>query len=138
MMMMIYETEIQPRFSETDALGHINNAVVPVWFEQARSPIFEIFVPGLAPEDWNLILARVEVDYLAELFYQSSVTIKTGIERVGEKSLTVKQEVWQKETLAAQGKAVLVYFDHKNKRSEVIPDSIKQRLQKFTADRASS
>lgn len=119
---------LQPRFSETDALGHINNAVIPVWFEQARSPIFRVFVPDLSPAKWNLILARVEVDYLRELFYEASVTVKTGIARIGEKSVTVYQEVWQHDACAAKGRAVLVHFDHKEKCSVAIPDDIRAAL----------
>ena len=30
---------VSPRFAETDALGHINNTVIPVWFEQGRHGI---------------------------------------------------------------------------------------------------
>ncbi len=37
------EMQIQPRFQETDALGHINNTVPAVWFESARDPLFRIF-----------------------------------------------------------------------------------------------
>jgi len=40
---MISET-IKPRFLETDALGHINNTVVPGWFEGARDPVFRWFM----------------------------------------------------------------------------------------------
>ena len=46
---------IQPRFSETDGMGHINNTVPPVWFEEARIGVFTIFNPSLTPFQWNLI-----------------------------------------------------------------------------------
>ena len=40
-------TSISPRFLETDALGHINNTVLPMWFEAAREPVFRMFSPEL-------------------------------------------------------------------------------------------
>ena len=46
--MFHYETE--PRFSDTDALGHINNTVYPVWFEQARIS----GQPFGSREGWNI------------------------------------------------------------------------------------
>jgi len=49
---------ITPRFSDTDALGHINNTMVPIWFEGARDPVFKLFMPELDPNNWQLILAR--------------------------------------------------------------------------------
>jgi len=91
----MYIETIQPRFAETDALGHINNATLPVWFEQCRTPIFRIFVPSLEPKAWNLILAKVEVEYTAELFYGKDVVIKTGLKAIGNSSLQVYQEAWQ-------------------------------------------
>lgn len=53
------ELTFHPRFNDTDALGHINNASAASWFEEARRPIFEIFIPDLDPKKWNLILARI-------------------------------------------------------------------------------
>jgi len=47
----VFELKIKPRFCETDALGHINNTSVPMWFEQGREPLFEFFVPTMKPED---------------------------------------------------------------------------------------
>lgn len=40
------EMQIQPRFQETDALGHINNTVPAVWFESARDPCFASSLPS--------------------------------------------------------------------------------------------
>ena len=62
----MWTNTLQPRFSETDALGHVNNTVLPVWFEESRSPIFELFCPGMNVDDWHLIIAKIDVDFLAE------------------------------------------------------------------------
>ncbi|MCH2159515.1 MAG: acyl-CoA thioesterase [Oleiphilaceae bacterium] len=121
---------IQPRFAETDALGHINNATLPVWFEQSRTPIFKIFVPSLNPKQWNLILAKVEVEYTGEMFYASDVTIKTGVKKLGNSSLQVYQEAWQNERLCAKGLATMVHFNHQDKKSEPIPHDIRAELEK--------
>jgi len=125
---MFTET-IQPRFAETDALGHINNATLPVWFEQCRTPIFEMFVPGLSVKAWNLILAKVEVEYTGELFYGSDVEVKTSIAKIGNSSCVVYQEAWQNGNLCAKGNATLVHFDHQAKKSVAIPDDIRNQLQ---------
>lgn len=50
--------ELKPRFSELDGLGHINNTTLPIWFEHARTPLFEIFNPDLKLDGWNLILKK--------------------------------------------------------------------------------
>ena len=43
----MWQEVITPRFSDTDALGHINNTVFAVWFEGARRDVFKIFTPEL-------------------------------------------------------------------------------------------
>lgn len=87
--------KVMPRFSETDALGHINNTVLPVWFEAARVPIFKFFTPDLNPHDWKLIIAKIEVSFVGELFYGHEITIKTSVEHIGNSSFVLKQEVFQ-------------------------------------------
>ncbi len=125
----MFKEIIKPRFAETDALGHINNATLPIWFEQCRTPIFEIFVPSLSPKEWNLILAKVEVEYTGELFYGSDVQVVTSIKKIGNSSLQVYQEAWQNGELCAKGLATLVHFDHHNKKSEPIPPAIRSQLE---------
>lgn len=125
----MFKETIKPRFAETDALGHINNATLPVWFEQCRTPIFQIFVPSLSPKEWNLILAKVEVEYTGELFYGSDVQVITTIKKIGNSSLQVYQEAWQAEKLCAKGLATLVHYDHNNKKSEPIPQAIRSQLE---------
>ncbi len=116
-----------PRFSDTDALGHINNASVATWFEETRRPIFQLFVPDLDPKKWNLIIARVEVDYLAQIDYGSDVEIRTGLEKIGNSSMTVMQEVWLGNACKARGRAVMVHFDYSTNSSSPIPPTIRRR-----------
>jgi acyl-CoA thioester hydrolase len=124
----MFKEILQPRFAETDALGHINNATLPVWFEQSRTPIFRIFVPNLEVKAWNLILAKVEVEYHAELFYGEDVEIRTSIKKIGNSSLQVYQEAWQGGRLGASGTATMVHFDHAEKKSISIPERIREAL----------
>ena len=124
----MFSLSIAPRFAETDALGHLNNTVLPVWFEQARTPIFKFFTPSLDVTEWVLILAKIEVEFLAEIFYGSDVEVKTYVETIGNSSLVVYQEVWQKEIKSAVGRATMVHFDHENKTSIRIPETIREQL----------
>jgi len=117
-----------PRFSETDALGHVNNTVLPVWFEEARSPIFRFFTPDLDHKKWRLIIARIEVDFVGELFYGQPVEIKTWIDRLGSSSMVIAQEAWQGNAVRAKGHAVMIHYDYGEKKSVPIPEDIRQQL----------
>ena len=61
--MTCFKEIVATRFSDTDALGHINNTMLPIWFEGARDPIFKFFMPDLDLSKWSLILAKIEVSF---------------------------------------------------------------------------
>ena len=120
---------ITPRFAETDALGHINNTVIPVWFEQARTPIFRWFTPDLDPKNWRLIIAKIEVSFRQEILYVHETEIRTYLEEVGNSSFRIGQEVRQRDKLCAKGSSVMVHFDYRAKKSVPIPDEIRQVME---------
>jgi len=120
--------KITPRFSETDVLGHINNTVLPVWFEAARAPIFRFFTPDLNPHDWKLIIAKVEVSFVGELFYGHDVEVKSSIEHIGSSSFVIRQEAYQQEQCCAVGKTVMVRYDFENKCSVVLSKTEREAL----------
>ena len=124
----MWTLHINPRFGETDALGHINNTVLPVWFEEARTPLFRLFTPDLDPQDWHLIIAKIDVEYVGELFYGREVEIRTFISKLGNSSMTIHHEAWQDGRMGARGSAVMVHFDHNAKQSVAIPDAIREQL----------
>jgi acyl-CoA thioester hydrolase len=124
----MFSLTITPRFYETDAFGHINNTVIAGWFEAGRAPIFQIFTPAMDIKELTLILARIEIDFVAQTHYGHDVVVKTGIEKVGNSSFVVIQEAWQHDVLVAQGKAVQVYFDFKTQKSDRIPDVYRAQL----------
>lgn len=124
----MFHLELEPRFSDTDALGHISNTTLPVWFEQARTPVFRIFHPTLEVDTWPLIIARLEIDLMAQSYWHIPVRIKTGIGKIGNSSFHVIQEAWQGDKQIARGVAVLIHFDYENEKALPIPEDIKARL----------
>lgn len=127
---MLSET-VMPRFSETDVLGHINNTVLPVWFEAARVPIFKIFTPDLDPHAWKLIVAKVEVIFMGELLYGQPVEIKTKVEKVGNSSFTLVQQAWQHGKCCAEGRTVMVRYDFSTKSSQALSTDERSELSAF-------
>ena len=124
---MLTET-FKIRFYETDALRHVNNTVVPQWFETAREPVFKVFTPELDLANWPLILASFTVDFVAQIHYGHDVTVTTGIERIGNSSFVVYQELHQQNTLVAKGSTTVVHFDYQTRRSALISDEQRAQL----------
>lgn len=132
----MFEMTIPPRFGDMDGLRHVNNCVVPVWFENARTPIFRIFNPSMMVDfsHWNLIMARIEVDFLGEMRWGEDVKIITRVVKLGNSSFTVGQEAWQGGRIRAVGTAVHVHYDFQEKSAKRIPDDIRRKLEAHLVD----
>ena len=129
-------TKIVPRVSETDGVGHINNVFIPIWFEAGRREIFRIFSPKLDFINWKLALVKVTVEYVDQLYLAEDVGVKTGIEKIGTSSFTIKEEIHQTNRICAKGQAIYVNYNFRDKKSEPISNEIKNRLEsiKFVDD----
>ncbi|MGM0771555.1 MAG: acyl-CoA thioesterase [Halobacteriota archaeon] len=126
----MFVTTVTPRFGDIDGLGHVNNTVLPEWFELARNPIFRMFEPDLdlTHGKWNLIMARIDFDFIGEMFFDGDVEIRTYVQKIGNSSFTLLHEAWQKGEMKTRGTAVLVHYDFINKKSVPLPDEIKEAL----------
>ncbi len=129
-----FSLEIQPRFNETDALGHINNTILPVWNEAGRTPIFKIFNPHLNLDKWDLIVAGFNISFLSPTNYGSSVTIKTWVSRVGNSSFELTQQSWQQGKQTSETKTTMVHYDYSIDKSQPISDEVKLQLLKLTGE----
>ena len=122
---------IEPRFCETDALRHISNTVLPIWFESARGPLFRAILTSSKIEDWPIIVARISVDFLAQIYFGSPVNISTAIKKVGSKSFTIRQRAYQKGKAVAEAETVLVYFDFKEQSTKEIPEVMRKKIEQL-------
>lgn len=119
---------ISPRYYETDAQGHINNATIAAWFEVVRTRFMQSFAPGesLGPRTW--MLASVKLDYKHETLFGDDVELQIIDAKVGNTSLALHCEMWQHGRLTVMGKAVLVHFDQDAKVTLRIPDTLREQI----------
>ena len=129
----MFKKTITPRFGDVDGLRHINNTLLPVWFELGREPFFRYFNPDMQLEGWNLIMAHIDVDFLAPMVLGKDVEIRTAVAKIGRSSFTVRQEAWQDGVLSASGNAVIVHYDFRRAVPLPIPDSIRDQLKEHMA-----
>ena len=129
----MFSKTVTPRFGDVDGLRHINNTMLPVWFELGREPLFRYFNPGMSLENWNLIMAHIDVDFIVPMTLGADIEIRTTVSKIGRSSFTVYQEAWQSATLCAKGSAVVVHYDFINKKSLPVPDDIRALLEEHLA-----
>ncbi|SMH56758.1 acyl-CoA thioesterase [Azospirillum agricola] len=120
--------EERVRFSDLDALGHVNNNAIGVYFEQAR--IAMVIEGGGFREgnDWTVVLARSVIEYKAELLFPNSIRVGVRPLRVGNSSLTIGAGIFLGDRCIATQEAVCVTVDKAAHRPTPIPESLRAAL----------
>ena len=110
------------RFRDCDAMGHVNNAVYSTYLEEARI--------GVLGDLIDFILARVEIDFRAELRMGEEVEVRTRCSRIGTKSFDLEHVIEATGgRVVAEAKSVLVSYDYERSESVPVPDGLRARLQ---------
>ncbi|HET7627412.1 MAG TPA: thioesterase family protein [Bacillales bacterium] len=130
---MQHEIELTVRFGETDLLGHVNNANYFSYLEHARVQFIKEIDVENSYDGWQLILASIKCDFVAQTFFDQKLTVATYVSRIGNSSFTLVQPIYDSETkeLVAKGESVLVYFDFEEQKSKPIPDAWRRQLGKY-------
>lgn len=124
---MTYRTDIQVRFNDTDALGHLNNTAYALYAEQARVMFFH----SLGLEKITLILAHISLDFRKQMIFGDSVYVETRVEKIGNSSVTLLQNIFANNALVVETKSVVVLFDYNAQKPKKIPDELRRGLETF-------
>ena len=122
-----HHTDIQVRFNDTDALGHLNNTSYALYSEQGRVDFLDQF----RGEGSYLILAHISLDFLQQVRFRDTVYVLTRIAKIGRTSVTLAQEIYSNDELAARSRSVVVMFDYSSQKPVPISDDIRAQLQPY-------
>lgn len=101
------EVILQLRWSDQDALGHVNNARIVTLMEEAR--IRWTREDGKTGRfEFGTVVASIQVDYLRPLYYQPEMLIRMSISRIGNKSFTVRGVGYQDDQPVFESTTVMV------------------------------
>ena len=122
-MSRTHEHLIQLRWSDPDTYGHVNHARALSLLEDARLAM-AADAPGVVAGRPDVILARLEVDYLRQLYYRAGerLCVRSWVTRMGTKSFTMRQELLQDDEVALRLDAVIVLFDITTDASRALTD----------------
>lgn len=124
---MTFHTDIQVRFFDTDALGHVSNIAFSLYVEQARVAFFRALGMGRI----TLILAHISLDFRKQIKFGDAVYVETKVEKLGNTSVTLMQQVFSNNELAAEVTSVVVLFDYEAQKPKPIADDLRQKLSEY-------
>ncbi|KUL96313.1 thioesterase [Bosea sp. WAO] len=116
------------RYGDTDRQGHINNAVFSTLFETGRVELIYDPVQPLAEPGTAFVIARLEVDFRAELLWPGEVESGMRVASIGRSSVRLEQVIFQSGRCAANAVTVIVLVDEATRRSRPFSDAVRERL----------
>lgn len=128
-----HRSSLQVRFRDTDAFGHVNNAVFASYTELARIRyLLDVLRPEKPFDRMPLILARLEIDFRSPVQFGEEVVVETRVDRIGRTSFAMSHRMTAGEgRLAAEMSSVLVAYDYAAARPMPVPDAWRARLAAF-------
>ncbi|HTS91103.1 MAG TPA: thioesterase family protein [Stellaceae bacterium] len=117
------------RFSDTDLQGHINNAVFATFCETGRVSFLFDEKLDLRGPGASFVIARLELDYRAELFYPGEVEIGTRVLHIGRTSFRLGQGIFSGDACAATGESVLVLMDDGTRKPKPLTPQLRTWLE---------
>lgn len=119
---------IQTRFADLDPQGHINNVAMATLFETARVRFNHAMGFGRGRSGGRWLVARVEINYLAEGHFPADMLVASGIGRIGTRSWTIVSCAFQEGRAVATCETVVVM----EARGDVegMPDEVRAVLER--------
>lgn len=129
-----HRTTLQVRFRDTDAFGHVNNAVFASYSELARVRyLIDVLEPAEPFNETPLILARIAIDFRSPIEFGEEVVVETRVDRIGTTSFDMSHRMvaGPEGRLVADIDTVLVTYDYANRRPMPVPDDWRERMVAF-------
>ena len=129
-MAQVFEHQVSVRWRDTDALGHVNNAVYLTYLEEARDAFYL-----RALGDPIYVVVRLEIDFRAEVRHADrTVRVEIAVERLGTTSLTTREILrTAKGAVAAEARVVTVRWDQDARAPISFSHEQRARLAEFDA-----
>ena len=135
---------IDVRFADTDAMGHVNNAVYLTYCEMARIHYWtditgEPIAPGHEGAE-SLILAEARITYRAPVFHGEQVTVESRATHIGRSSFTLDHRLTAARDggsarLVAVSSSVLVRYDYGAGGAVALDDAFIDAIEDFEGRR---
>lgn len=116
------------RYGDTDRQGHVNNAAFATFCETGRVLFLYDDAAPLAPPGCAFVIARLELDFRAELQWRDVVEIGTVPLAIGRSSFTLGQGLFAGARCVATARSVLVLMDEATRRPTPMPEELRARL----------
>jgi len=123
--------DIPVRFRDTDAMGHVNNAVLLTYLEVARQAYWKRFSQRSDYARVPFILARVCIDFRSQLRVDEIVRVQLRTIWISRRSFGMRYELRERDAarLVAEAESVQVTYDYERQQVVEVPAWLRRELE---------
>jgi len=120
---------LQPRYSDYDSRGHVNNAVYLTYFEIGR---VYAWLQAVGHSDPNFIIAEARIAYRSPAMLGEPLAIEVTTSEIRNKAWVWSYRVVDERDgrLIADGSTTQVMYDYALRQSVAIPDDLRAALER--------
>jgi len=121
-------TSINLRYGDTDRQGHINNAVFCTLLESGRVAFLFEGQNSVAGEGTSFVIAKLSLDYLAEMHFPGDAEVGSKILSLGRTSFRVGQAIFCGEKCHSTAESIIVVLDSQSGKPTPLTEQLQERL----------
>ena len=128
-MAKILETAVQKRFSDIDPFQHVNNVSQQMYFDVGKVEYYQkVLGAEVLLGDLRIITVSTTTSYRGQIRLHDDVRVATTCEKIGNKSLTLLQQLLVGGEVRSESRSVMVAFDFARQESVPVPEAWRARL----------
>lgn len=116
------------RYADTDRQGHVSNAVFATFFETGRVEILFDAADPLHDAGGAFVIARLVIDFAAEIRWPGSIDIGTRVAALGRSSIRLEQALFQEGRHVASAESVIVHVGAGDGKARPLPPHARTAL----------
>ena len=128
-----HELPAQLRWSDVDQFGHVNNNVYFSLYDMCKTRYFL----DVAGEDIfqriTIVVANINANFIAPIYYPDEIVIQTTMERIGRKSFTLLQRAVNARTreVKCECRTIMVCYDREQGCTILMPGDVRQKIEEY-------
>lgn len=123
----LFRIPIALRWSDLDALNHVNNARYLTFLEQARIEWFDTVDEPWMTDEMGPVVATATLNFRRPIEYPASIAVELFTERLGTTSVTIGHRIVAADgTLHCDGHVVAVWIDRRSGKPIPLPGAVRR------------
>lgn len=124
--------QVDIRWGDMDALGHVNNTKYFTFCESARIRYFESLELNLKPNlSQGPTLAHANLNFRKQVHYPAKLDVGVRVSSIKTKSFQMDYGLFlaETDTLVAEGFSIIVWADYKQGKSADMPEVVRMAIE---------